>query len=317
MKKPELLTSSEKRLLLEAYQDLSPASDSIQSHLKGVLADALHNPGSLTRAQLSFKILSLYGESEKQALELACAIEYFHTASLILDDLPCMDDANIRRGVACVHTTYGEGAAILGALALITRAYALVWGVINSRPWHERQKASEYLEAQIGTTGILNGQALDIHFKAENANGEDVAAVAVGKTVSLIRLSLVFPAMLGGADQATLQNLDQLAYHWGLAYQATDDVKDLTTGSIETGKTPQRDQLLNRPNMALATGPLSNSQWIEFHLHSARQLIQKLVQPKTRWSGSDMKINWRFLFALQAHMESAASEQLSRAQHVA
>ena len=86
-----------------------------EAHLAGALHHTLEHPGSMVRAELAFRIASSFGMSEERAENLAIAIEYFHTASLLFDDLPAMDDAELRRGVPCAHHVYGEGAAILAA----------------------------------------------------------------------------------------------------------------------------------------------------------------------------------------------------------
>jgi len=306
MKSPNLLTLNERQQLEKAFCSLSPLVDDMEPHLKGVIQSSLSSSGSLTRAQLAYKIMLAFGESG--GVKLACGIEYLHVASLIFDDLPCMDDATERRGRQCVHKGYGEAAATLGALALITRAYALIWEIINQQHWHERQAASEYLEQQIGAAGILNGQSKDIHFSFDNDSEEQVRQVAMGKTVSLIRLSLVFPAMLGGASKQTLLLLDQLSMYWGLSYQAIDDGKDVLMASADSGKTNGRDLLLSRPNMYLAAGKLKAESMIQNHLSQAEQIIQTLI------GSQDKKCSrWFFLKSLQRHMEASFEDITSDA----
>src|SRR5438552_5887339 len=102
-----------------------------ESHLAGALRDTLQHPGSMVRAELAFRIACSFGLEEDRSENLAIGIEYFHTASLLFDDLPSMDDARLRRGVLCAHHVHGEGAAILAALALINRAYSLVWKSVS------------------------------------------------------------------------------------------------------------------------------------------------------------------------------------------
>ena len=303
MSAPGILSSAEQDALKAAFFDYSPATEKMEAHLRGVLNQVLGNPGNLTRAQLIFKILCLYGESPTQSMKLACGIEYFHSASLIFDDMPNMDDAMQRRGKACVHHVFGEASSVLGALALITRAYALIWDVINSRPWHERQRASEYLEQQIGASGILNGQSADIHFRGDENLTEKVTEIAMGKTVSLIRLSLVFPAMLGGANQTTLNILDQLSVHWGLAYQAIDDWKDTWMESLDTGKTTNRDFLLSRPNLYHAAGKEQSESLIRGHLNQSSRLMAELSSQDTGKIHQPQNSNWLFLNSLQGYME--------------
>ena len=126
------------------------------------------------------------------------AIEYFHTASLVFDDMPAMDDARERRGAPCVHHRFDEATATLAALALINRAYALLWQVLGSLPDAARDAAARLVGDCLGAQGILSGQSRDLQFESSPRREHDVLAVAVGKTVTLIRLTLLLPALIAG-----------------------------------------------------------------------------------------------------------------------
>jgi len=223
-----------------------------------VLADALRHvlaaPGSLIRMRVAYPLAESFGMESHQALHAATALEYFHTASLVLDDLPCMDDAAERRGEPCVHRVYGEHEAILVALALINRAYALTWGVLAECEGAVTLRGMAYLEQLLGLSGLLSGQSRDLNYASQAPSAANATLVAKGKTVSLIRLSLVWPALLAGAGARELQLLERVALYWGLAYQAADDLKDVLANSASSGKTAARDALLHRPNMALVLG---------------------------------------------------------------
>jgi geranylgeranyl pyrophosphate synthase len=208
----------------------------------------------MVRAQVVFEIGTHYGLDRTQAEKLAISIEYFHTASLLFDDLPCMDDAVKRRGEPCIHLMHGKATAILAALGLINRAYALAWQAIHTAPTEYRQTAADYLEKSLGVAGVLSGQSRDLHYAALPESARIPHEVAMGKTVSLIRLSLVLPALLGGVKESERFHLERLATFWGLSYQIIDDLKDIFSKSELTGKTAGRDELLNRPNDALKAG---------------------------------------------------------------
>jgi Geranylgeranyl pyrophosphate synthase len=195
-----------------------------------------------------------YGLTAHSAQNLAISLEYFHTASLLFDDLPCMDDAFERRGVVCTHIARGEDGAILAALAFINRAYGLLWRSVNDSVCEPRLKALEYVEQRLGIGGLLNGESLDLHYSALPDSLESTERVAIAKTVSLIRLTLVLPAILGGAPRGEVLNLERLSLCWGLSYQILDDLKDLLQDNLETGKTTARDALLGHPNTAVVIG---------------------------------------------------------------
>lgn len=256
-----------------AFQSELVIPPDTERNLAAALKDTLARTGNLVRAQLSFHMGRAYDLPEQAALDLAIAMEYFHTSSLLFDDLPSMDDASHRRGTECVHLLYGESATILTALSLINRAYALLWGALAHGQLAHRRQAAEYVERNLGLCGLLNGQSHDLHYAQVPVAMRSPQQVAMGKTVPLIRLALVLPAIVGDANSHTVRLLDRLAVLWGLAYQALDDLRDILHESERAGKTTARDSLLDRPNLALTLGV---SATIE-RLHKLVRLSQRLV----------------------------------------
>ena len=238
----------------EAFARGLPLPNALDPGFEEALRYVLDNPGSLVRPRMVFQTAITYGLDRDKAKNLAVALEYFHTASLLFDDLPCMDNAEERRGVPCAHRAYGEAGAILAALALINRAYALSWKAASGAAPICQAKALEYIEACLGVEGLLNGQSLDLHYATLPHNRETTERIARGKTVSLIRLTLVLPAILGGAAGREIQLLERIALYWGLSYQMVDDLKDVLSSAEEAGKTVARDLLLDHPNIATAIG---------------------------------------------------------------
>ena len=241
-------------LLAEDFRGFLPLPTHLDSHFEAALRHVLQNLGSLVRPRLVMQMATAYGLDTSHANSLAFALEYFHTASLIFDDLPCMDNASHRRGAPCVHLAFGEPGAILSALALINRAYALTWQALSGCARDTQLQVMAYLEQRLGVEGLLNGQSLDLHYAKLPHNRETTERIAHGKTVSLIRLTLVMPAMLAGASAREIQLLERIATCWGLGYQIVDDLKDVLQCFSETGKSVARDVLLGRPNIAAAIG---------------------------------------------------------------
>jgi geranylgeranyl diphosphate synthase type II len=231
-----------------------PLPATLDPHFEEALRHVLDNPGSLVRPQIIFQMGTAYDMSVARAKDLAIAIEYFHTASLLFDDLPCMDNADRRRGAPCVHVAFGEAGAVLTALALINRAYGLCWRAVSACPPDRQSQGLAYVEQCLGVAGLLNGQSLDLHYSSLPHDRETTQRIASGKTVSLIRLTLVLPALLGGASATEIRLLEGISMYWGLSYQIVDDLKDVRHSASETGKTVARDWLLDRPNIALAIG---------------------------------------------------------------
>ena len=264
----------------EAFSNGLPLPTALDPLFEEALRHVLDHPGSLVRPRMVLLVASAYDIEDAAARQLAIALEYFHTASLIFDDLPCMDNAMERRGVPCVHFEYGEAEAILSALALINRAYALIWRAISSASRESQQSAMAYIEQLLGVHGLLNGQSLDLHYATMPHTPDTTERIARGKTVSLIRLTLVLPAMLGGASPREIQLLERIALYWGLAYQLTDDLKDLLDHQTASGKTVARDLLLDRPNAASAMGIQAAIERLIRYIDLGDRSLGRLLQSK-------------------------------------
>jgi len=284
---------SSKKQLLDAFSTSLPLPSGTEPQLLGALCQVLQLPGSLVRAQLVYQMACAYQAGEDRAQDLAIAIEYFHSASLLFDDLPCMDNAEERRGALCVHQVYGEAAAILAALGLINRAYALVWRALRGYAVEAQADALAYLEKCLGVAGLLNGQSQDLYYAGLSPDGLSSEMVALNKTVPLIRLSLVLPALVGGASALELQLLDRLAVFWGLSYQILDDLKDICQKPEQSGKTADRDATMHRPNVALAIGAKNALLRIERLMRLADRVVARLTLRQPALSFLD-KVRRRF-----------------------
>jgi geranylgeranyl pyrophosphate synthase len=264
----------------EAFSSGLPLPATLDPNFEDALRHVLSNPGSMIRPRLVFQMATAYGLETAAAQELAIALEYFHTASLLFDDLPCMDNALERRGAPCTHLVFGEDGAILTALALINRAYALIWRAVSTAPGARQREAMEFVELCLGVEGVLNGQSLDLHYPSLPHSKETTERIALGKTVSLIRLTLVLPAMLGEAPGRERQLIERISLFWGLAYQIMDDLKDVLQSSGQSGKTPARDALLSRPNIAAVIGVRSAVQRLTRFIDLGDRVLRNLLGRK-------------------------------------
>ncbi len=235
-----------------------PLPTALEPNFEDSVRYVLDNPGSLVRPKLVFQDGHRVRDRDPDPAPGTCCRLHssdFHTASLLFDDLPCMDNAEERRGVLCTHLVFGEESAILTALALINRAYALTWRAVAGCAQSRQMRALALVENCLGVGGLLNGQSFDLHYAALPRTLETTERIARGKTVSLIRLTLGLPAMLGGASARELQQIERIALFWGLGYQIVDDLKDVLQTVEQTGKDiAARDALLDRPNIAVAIG---------------------------------------------------------------
>lgn len=312
LRHPRLLNEREARRVRQAFADLLPLEASLEPRLRAVVADVLSHPGSLARAQLAYGLGVRRGLEAGRALKLGVAVEYFHSASLLFDDMPSMDDATERRGRPCPHVVHGEAATILGALALITRGYGLLWEALGEGMGvpgaGERCKAAAALVGEcLGIAGILDGQSRDVHFRRDPANPADAASVETAarieaaKTVPLVRLALVLPAVVAGEGEETVRRLERLAAVWGLAYQILDDFKDSLMDAEETGKTPGRDAGLGRPNLPALTGPHHALARLNLLLGEAREIVGTLTM-------EGEPASWAPLASLQEFLEAELAD---------
>ena len=162
------------------------------------------------------------GKISDNACLLATALEYVHTYSLIHDDLPAMDNDELRRGVRTCHLQFGEAAATLAGDALLNRAAEILFMGKLSDGYY--QKACAYLLNKSGTGGMIYGQCLDLF--AETKSFDDAREVAVHKTGDLIRAAIVCGALAGHATDEEVAVFEQIATDFGIAYQVVDDLLD-------------------------------------------------------------------------------------------
>lgn len=194
----------------------------------------------------------LAGGTIQQALPAASAVEFLHTSSLILDDLPSMDDAHLRRGRPALHLAFGEGIAVLASLALLNQSYALMACVRCDRKSYVADLICEATRC-IGSEGMTGGQAADLEMRSGTVNAEALASRNL-KTTALTRLMMTCGAMAVGADEQDVAALAQFGESLGAAYQVYDDLLD-EVGEQETlGKTVRQDERHLRPSFVAELG---------------------------------------------------------------
>lgn len=241
--------------LAQALREHAPRGAGLEAHLAAAIHQAVATPGGLLRARLVGEAARRHGLPAAAAAQLACAVEYFHVASLLLDDLPCMDDATLRRGRPCVHRVHGEATAILAALALINRAHVLAGLAYAAHPPAVRVQAALLLDGTLGVDGLVGGQARDLRYGEGETGRREIGRIAAAKTGALFRLALVLPALAAAPGPGEFRRLKALATYWGQWFQVQDDLKDVLATPAAAGKDTGRDRALMRPNLVLALGP--------------------------------------------------------------
>ncbi len=186
----------------------------------------------------------MFGAAANDAVvDVACAVELVHACSLVLDDLPAMDDAALRRGRPTVHRAFGEDVAILAAFALLTRAFQVVadgaqrLGLKRYAP----EDLVHHLAEAIGTRGLVGGQALDLASRPDELDLERLEYIHSHKTGALFLAAAELGAMVADARRRDLEKVGRYAKNLGLAFQIEDDLLDALATSEETGKDAEQD----------------------------------------------------------------------------
>jgi geranylgeranyl diphosphate synthase type II len=204
------------------------------------MAHATMAGGKRLRAILVFAVAELLGASERRVRELAIAVELIHTCSLVLDDLPAMDDADLRRGQPTVHKVFGEATAILAANALLMLAFQVL-ARAELRP-RDKDRLIEDAARCVGLPGMIGGQSADLRLMQAGADLGTVEYIHAHKTGVLFLYALGGAARACGAHEAQVAALEGYARNLGLAFQITDDLLDRTGAEEEVGKTLHADR---------------------------------------------------------------------------
>lgn len=186
---------------------------------------------------------------------MACAVEFLHTSSLILDDLPSMDDADVRRNRRALHLVYGEGVAVLAAVALLNQSYALLSEAACADDGRARDGGSLLRAAArcVGSDGMVGGQVVDLETRAASADEEALACRDL-KTVALMRLLTTAGALACGAGVEETLTLADFGECFGRAYQVCDDVWDETCTGDVMGKPARQDARHRRASAVTGFG---------------------------------------------------------------
>ncbi len=221
----------------ELDRRLPPPGELPQDTVIEAMRYSLLAGGKRIRPFLTLEFCRLSGGGEEAALPFACAVEMVHTYSLIHDDLPCMDDDDLRRGRPTCHKVYGEAMALLAGDGLLNRAYetALAGAVDCDRPEYGVAAAAE-LAGAAGILGMIGGQVLDMEGETRSLSAEELSRMHSLKTGALIKAAARMGCLAAGAPEALLQAAEDYAANLGLAFQMVDDILDVTGDPAKLGK---------------------------------------------------------------------------------
>lgn len=196
--------------------------------------------GKRLRPALTLAFCEALGEKAERALSVACGVEMLHTYSLIHDDLPCMDNDDLRRGKPTNHKVFGECTAVLAGDALQAEAFGVI--LRSGLPADVRADCAEALADAAGINGICGGQQLDMEGEERTLSEDELRFMQTGKTASLIICACKMGAIVGGADKAQLEAACIYGGCLGQAFQIRDDMLDELSSADELGKTVGSDK---------------------------------------------------------------------------
>ncbi|MBF0192189.1 MAG: polyprenyl synthetase family protein [Magnetococcales bacterium] len=256
-----------KRLVEKSLDAHVPSANRPPQRLNAAIRHSLlGGGGKRLRPILVLAAAEAVGGSIAPVLPMACALECIHTYSLIHDDLPAMDDDDLRRGVPTCHKAFDEATAILAGDALLTLAFELAATPIPGQPDGAVLAMIAQLARDAGIHGMVGGQMLDIQAENRETTLAELQNIHIHKTGALLRACCLIGARLGGGDEGQVRRLNRFGEAFGLAFQITDDILDVVGDPLIMGKKPGNDQKHNKASYPALMG-----------ITQARQEAQNMV----------------------------------------
>lgn len=262
------LNEKQKRIE-QALRDYLPKAAGPVSELVESMRYSLFAGGKRLRPVLCVAGAEAVGGPGEDVLPVACALEFIHTYSLIHDDLPAMDDDDLRRGKPTNHKVFGDAMALLAGDGLLTEAFSLLCSeqVRRRFPADVVLSVVRMIATAAGYQGMVGGQAVDIRSEGRDVGLETVEFIHARKTGALITASVVAGALLGGGDRDQTEAIERYGRHVGLAFQIADDILDVVGDSRLMGKQAGSDDRKKKATFPAAVG-----------LHRAGEVQARLVQ---------------------------------------
>ncbi|GEO25778.1 farnesyl-diphosphate synthase [Alicyclobacillus acidoterrestris] len=226
---------------LNEYLKSALVTDGRAKTLYEAMNYSLLNDGKRLRPALCMATAETFGVSREAVLPAAAALEMIHSYSLIHDDLPCMDDDDLRRGQPTNHKVFGEAMALLAGDGLLTEAFVQLSRPLSGVSPERQVTMLHTLALRAGASGMVGGQAVDVELTGQDGTLDDVAFIHLHKTARLIQASIEIGALFPELPDEHVRALSVYGESLGLAFQMIDDVLDVVGSQDELGKTPGKD----------------------------------------------------------------------------
>ncbi|MBQ4069446.1 MAG: polyprenyl synthetase family protein [Lachnospiraceae bacterium] len=243
----KVLLSEKIKEVEEIIYDYLPEEEGKQALVMEAMNYSVRAGGKRLRPLFIMEFSRLFGGNIDEAKPFMAAMECIHTYSLVHDDLPEMDNDELRRGMPTTHIKYGQAVAVLAGDALLNYAYEIVAGaIINSSYPYKSAIAFDILSRYAGIYGMIGGQTVDVMSVNGINDKETLDFIYELKTGALIKASMMIGALLGGADEEQLLVVESIADKVGMAFQIQDDILDVTSSTDELGKPVLSDDKNNK-----------------------------------------------------------------------
>ena len=253
--------SNEKDTVEEIIYGFCPDEFGKQSLIFEAMNYSLKAGGKRLRPILMLETFKLFGEDESVVYPFMAAIEFIHTYSLVHDDLPAMDDDEFRRGQKTTHAKYGEDIGILAGDGLLNMAYEIMSDSVVKNP--SSAKAMAVIAKKAGSYGMVGGQTVDVINEGKKLDLETINYIHNLKTAALIEASMMAGAILGGATDEQVLQVESIAKNIGMAFQIQDDILDVTGDEEKLGKPVLSDEKNEKDTYITLIGLEESKQKVE------------------------------------------------------
>lgn len=243
--------------------------------LMAAMRHGVLNGGKRLRPFLVMESAALFGADGEAALRVAAALECVHCYSLIHDDLPAMDDDDLRRGQPTVHKAFDDATAILAGDGLLTLAFDILADEATALPAERRAALVLALARAAGAGGMVGGQTLDLEAERNRPDEAGIIRLQAMKTGALIRFACEAGAIIAGAAPQDRDRLAEFGSAVGLAFQLADDLLDLTADASQMGKATGKDAAAGKATLVALHG----TNWARSQLHGLVKQAHELLEP--------------------------------------
>ncbi|MCC2116265.1 polyprenyl synthetase family protein [Bacillus halotolerans] len=253
----------------------------IPDSLKKSMLYSLEAGGKRLRPLIVLAVLHAYGKSEKDGIPVGCAVEMIHTYSLIHDDLPCMDDDDLRRGKPTNHKVFGEATAVLAGDGLLTESFKLITSHVSDEVSAEKRlRLVNELISAAGTEGMVGGQIADMEAENRQVTLEELESIHERKTAKLLGFGVIAGAILADAPEEEIETLRVFSSHIGIGFQIRDDILDLEGSEEKIGKRVGSDTTNDKSTYPSLLSLEGAKKKLDGHIKEAKRLIDGLSLQK-------------------------------------